>query len=492
MKLFAAPTSDEWIFLGIVAFLVAMMITGAELVRRLLNGSTEITRKSVHVVVGIMMACAPAVFHSGIPALLISVAAILLTFFAIRIGILDSLHDTSRTSYGTTFHPTGFFILVLLLWDSHPAILSISILILAIPDALAAVVGKHVSHPHYFFFTTDNKTAEGSFAMFLSSFVLFSIFLWWYNDAFFYPWYVIASVTALFVTAWELICSKGLDNLTVPLSAAFMQHVFLVQHQIADQLLTAVALGIAIGIVSYYFHFLNASGSIATYILATIIYGIGGWDWTVPILTFFITSSMLSKIGAAKKKKTEYFNEKSDKRDAGQVAANGGVAGFIILLWYMFPDQTSLYYFFIAAVAAVAADTWGTEIGTLAKKKPRSIITFKTVETGTSGGISIPGLIGALVGSAIVVLSSVWLNPSAFTTELMLLLILSGFAGSIVDSILGATVQAQFRSIDGRITEKSHPDGMPGTLIRGYAWMNNDAVNWLCAFAGALMMFVLH
>lgn len=493
MRLFALPTADEWFFSGIVLFLVMMMIVAAELVRRLMNGNSEITRKFVHVVAGILMAFAPTVFHSGIPALLLSTLAIIGTFVAVRFGFLQSLHDTERVSYGTTYHPLAFLLLVLAFWDDAPHILSIAILVLAIPDALAAIAGRSVSAPHVFAFSNDRKTIEGSATMFAATAASVGIFLTTIDNVTPYPPVIIALVTATVVTAWELICTRGLDNLSVPLSTAFMLDLFLrpAPHHDPDRMITALFLAAVIGIVSFRFRFLSPNGSIATFLLAVLIYGTGGWMWTIPILTFFIASSLLSKYGKSRKKKLETVFDKTDKRDAGQVAANGGIAGLIIILYYLYPDQGTLYYCYIASIAAVTADTWGTEIGTLMKGRPRSIITLKPVDVGTSGGISVLGIIGGTAGAVLVVSTTLVFPDVQAEPALLTAMVISGVAGSLVDSLLGATMQAQYRTVTGKLTERTVVDGIPTVLVRGFRWVTNDVVNWSCAAAGALTMYLL-
>jgi uncharacterized membrane protein len=66
---------------------------------------------------------------------------------------------------------------------------------------------------------------------------------------------------------------------------------------------------------------------------------------------------------------------------------------------------------------------------------------------------------------------------------------LAGFFGSVADSILGATVQAQYRCpVCGKITEKKdHCSKKNIPLIRGYRSMNNDRVNLLCTLTGGLL-----
>jgi uncharacterized membrane protein len=67
--------------------------------------------------------------------------------------------------------------------------------------------------------------------------------------------------------------------------------------------------------------------------------------------------------------------------------------------------------------------------------------------------------------------------------------ILGGLAGSLFDSLLGATVQANYYTRNReKMTEKAiDPDGTPNELIRGWRWLNNDWVNFLSSVVGALV-----
>ena len=66
---------------------------------------------------------------------------------------------------------------------------------------------------------------------------------------------------------------------------------------------------------SFKLNFLDAGGSCATFLLASFVFGIGRWTFSVPILTFFILSSVLSKIGKKRKEKFVSVFEKSSRRD---------------------------------------------------------------------------------------------------------------------------------------------------------------------------------
>ena len=166
----------------------------------------------------------------------------------------------------------------------------------------------------------------------------------------------------------------------------------------AEQLLIGVVFAALISISSFLARLLTFSGAIARFVLGTVLLGFGGWQWTVPMVVFFLLSSLISRIGKHRRSEAESLFEKSSRRDAQQVFANGGIAGVVTLIWFLTRDE-SLYAAFLGSIAAATADTWGTEIGTLSRSSPILITTFKRVDCGTSGGVSLLGLLAGVAGS---------------------------------------------------------------------------------------------
>lgn len=255
-----------------------------------------------------------------------------------------------------------------------------------------------------------------------------------------------------------------------------------------DRFLTAALFGLIVAVASFVARFLTRSGAIATYLLAVIIYDAGGWQWAVPVVTFFVLSSFLSKYGRLRKTAFDQVFEKSSTRDWGQVVANGGVAALVAILSRVFPLH-DFYPLYLGALAAVTADTWGTEIGVVTKGKTISIDSFKSVDPGTSGGISEYGTVGGGIGAAVVALSG---YPWYTELRMTLIVVVGGVAGSLIDSLLGATVQAQYRcGVCRKITERKIHCGQTTELYRGVRWISNDLVNGICALVGSLVVWGL-
>ena len=258
------------------------------------------------------------------------------------------------------------------------------------------------------------------------------------------------------------------------------------------QLLLGFLLAILIAFLAYKARSLNQSGAIAAAFTGTIIFGIGGWQWAVLLLTFFITSSLLSRAFKKRKQGLDEKFSKGHERDAGQVFGNGGVATLFAALHFFFPESSLPWVGFAAALAAVNADTWATELGVLNPNPPRMITNLrKVVEKGTSGGISLIGTLASLTGSALIAVLASLLTDNWF---LLPLITISGLAGSLFDSLLGGTVQAMYYCpTDKKETEKYplHTCGTPTVHIRGWKWLDNDWVNFACGAAGTLVSLLL-
>lgn len=268
------------------------------------------------------------------------------------------------------------------------------------------------------------------------------------------------------------------------------------------QLTIGLAGSMLIAGVAYRKHSLSRSGFFAAVLLGTILYAWSNVMWFGSLIAFFISSSLLSKIKQRRKLEAERHYEKSGARDAGQVAANGGVALVAAIGYALFP-HIAWWYAYIGALAAVNADTWATELGGLSRSKPRSILSGKPVPPGTSGGVTVVGLMASLAGGLFigaVAYMLFWLSGGETSQPISLrdmhgTLLAAGAAGilgSMLDSLMGATVQASYRcSRCGRIVEKNEHCGVPSEHVRGWRSMRNDHVNALTSLGGAWVGLVV-
>lgn len=264
------------------------------------------------------------------------------------------------------------------------------------------------------------------------------------------------------------------------------------------ELVGGLIISLAIGFVGYRRSALSASGFTGAILTGTLIFGLGGWEWGILLIAFFVSSSALSFYRARDKEGLAEKFAKGHRRDLGQALANGGLAALLAVLSKLFPLAGSwegVWFFACAgAFAAVNADTWATELGVLSRRPPRLITSGRVVEVGASGGVTWLGT-AAAVGGALFIALLVGLGALATRQgwagagALLLAATVGGLAGTTFDSLLGATVQAIYWcDTCGQETERRvHRCGTRTRLVRGWRWLGNDLVNFAASVVGALV-----
>jgi uncharacterized protein (TIGR00297 family) len=204
------------------------------------------------------------------------------------------------------------------------------------------------------------------------------------------------------------------------------------------------------------------------------------------LISYFATSSLLGRLPGAETAP----QQRGNRRDAVQVLANGGVPSLLALAAATSERNRPLVLTaFAGAVAAAAADTWATEIGTRYGGAPRSLLTMRPLSPGASGGVTSTGLAAAIAGSLLVALVATARRPSRSMVEPALAIVIGGIAGSLVDSLLGAAVQeVRYCPACNAETELAvHGCNTPTQYLRGAPWCNNDAVNAMSIAVGAAL-----
>ena len=233
---------------------------------------------------------------------------------------------------------------------------------------------------------------------------------------------------------------------------------------------------------------LSTSGAVAAAIVGALAIA-AGWSWGALLIGFFVTASALSKLGERKKEELAGpVVQKSGERDARQVLANGGVYALSALGYLLVPSP--IWYATAAgALAASTADTWSTEVGTLLGGEPVSILSWKSVPAGTSGGITLLGTLAGIAGAVFIAAGAALAHwPIAFAA-----VALGGLTGTLADSVLGATLQSRrWCDLCAKPTERTvHSCGTSTRHAGGLAGFDNDAVNMVCSGVGALIALLL-
>jgi len=253
-------------------------------------------------------------------------------------------------------------------------------------------------------------------------------------------------------------------------------------------LIVSLAVAGAVATIAWAARLLTVSGAVAATLVGAAAM-IGGIRWVVMLLFFFAGSNLLSRWRSREREQlVGSFIEKGSRRDAWQVLANGGVFGLAAVL--ADGGATSTWEAVgIGAIVAATADTWSTEVGTVLGGTPRSILNGRQVAPGTSGGITIAGSTAAIAAATLaasVAVSLDWSTPAPA-------IVLGGLAGSVIDSLLGATVQERrwCPSCQSLTERHVHSCGTTAVYRGGIRGCDNDIVNLLSTVAGAVVTWII-
>lgn len=265
------------------------------------------------------------------------------------------------------------------------------------------------------------------------------------------------------------------------------------------QLLGGLVLACVVAQRGYRSKSLSASGAVAAVVVGWATLS-SSFRSGLVLLGFFFASSALTKLGD-ENKDVEEDHKKGGQRNWIQVLSNGGipallaVAGCLLssgtdlaVLPYSNPAYSIVTAGFLGYFSCCCGDTWSSEIGQLSEEEPRLITTLRPVRKGTNGGCTLLGLASSCFGGLYIGLLffiTGVLSPGSQLVDvlsqwkLIPLGIAAGLVGSLIDSVLGATIQFTGYNRDtGKITGKNGPSV---SRISGVSILDNNGVNVLSA-----------
>jgi len=196
---------------------------------------------------------------------------------------------------------------------------------------------------------------------------------------------------------------------------------------------------------------LDTQGLLLALLLGAILFFYGGTSYLVLMLAFFVLAMVVTKYEYETKKEMGIYEH---ERGWENVLSNGFLPAILAVLSPFTGPMA-----FIACIAAVTADKFGSEIGVLDASEPVSLLGFVPVRPGTSGAMSRMGTVGSFAGACAIGFIAMYLfglNPTQ-----AILVGLAGLGGSIIDTFFGVFEEKGF--------------GTKGTT------------NFICSLAGALL-----
>jgi len=227
-----------------------------------------------------------------------------------------------------------------------------------------------------------------------------------------------------------------------------------------ERLAIAAAVTLGFAVLARALRGVNRSGALAGGLACFLLFGGAGPTAFATLAVLFLMTWVATRLGY-RRKLALGLAERKEGRNALQILANLGVAAFGSVVFSATGNRAWLIAA-LAALAEAATDTVASEIGQYRGPDARLITTWERVAPGTDGGITVPGSIAGLAaGLAIAAVATVGgMLPQAQ----LWIPVATGFAGMLIDSILGATLQRR-------------------------GWISNEAVNFFATLAAAALAY---
>lgn len=278
--------SPEIMHASIVGGIFLVIFSVAEIWRKVGNPQTELTRKFVHFAAGAVCLSFSYLFHNSLTVAILCVAFVTIMFVTKKTGLLSSVHGVERHSHGGIYYPVAILLsFVISLHAKRPEFYCIGILVLALSDSLAALVGGRYGFKLYKV-EEDSKSLEGSIIFFFSTFMIIHLGLLLLSQTGRAECVAAALYIALLITAFEAISLGGSDNLFIPIGT------ITILIRLADSNITAIVLRLATVIVIFFIILLivrktkliGISGIIGVALMAYCSVILARPDWIFPLV----------------------------------------------------------------------------------------------------------------------------------------------------------------------------------------------------------------
>lgn len=268
---------------AILAGVFVALLAAAELWRRFGRPKPEWTRKLVHLGGGLTCLLFPFLVGRLWIILVLALAMTGIFTAAAKLGLLQGLHGVERRSRGAEYYPLAIF-LVLVLAGERTWLYLAAVLVLAVADAFAALVGSRYGVVRYQV-QDESKTLEGSLVFFLIAFLAIHLPTLLMTDLPRAVCVLAAVLVAVLVTGFEAISLGGADNLFVPMAVVVVLGKITTKPfaEVVFQNLSLLGICLGIALLVRRLPYFNVGATITIVLYAYGNWSLGSWQWALPV-----------------------------------------------------------------------------------------------------------------------------------------------------------------------------------------------------------------
>ena len=412
-------------------------------------GGAEVVRQLIHILSGLWAFVLP--YSGWMPLFALAVTAIGFNSWILPrtrgpwLWRSDERHRGSAP--GVVLYPLTVAIL-LVVFRNRPEVAAAGWGLLAFADGCATLVGRAFGRRRLPW--NPGKTWAGS-ATFLAVgwLAVYGLVSWTVPGAYSPGFLVgVAGLTALSAACLESAPQRLDDNLSVPLLAALVLICALETEQgwqrmleplLLKRLVIGAVVNMAFAAAAYAMATLDRRGAIVGAILGTLVFVGLSWPGLLVLGVFFVLGSYTTRLGRSRKQRLEIGSIDSGERRAGNAVANGGIAALCAVFATLTPHLELFTLAFVGSMAAAAADTVESEIGSAWGRPTLLITSLQPVAPGTDGGVSLVGTLSGLAGS--LVLAAVAAAGDLLDPALIFPMAVVAVLATLLESVAGATLE---------------------------------------------------
>jgi phytol kinase len=271
-----------------IGLVFATIFAAAEIWRRRWKADPELTRKTVHLLGGMACIFFPFLIHSTWVLFFLAVLLTAILSWGARSSQIKSLMDVNRVSRGSECYPAAILLVYLVARD-RLWLYSSSLLVLAVADAFAALIGSRYGVLLYDI-EDSKKSLEGSMVFLILAFLSIHLPMLLLADFPRSTTVLAALLVALLVTGFEAVSLRGWDNLFVPVGVAMILGNLVTKSptEILYQNLTLIFICGVVAVLQWKIRPFNVGATLAFILFSYATWSMGSLYWFLPILMGFV------------------------------------------------------------------------------------------------------------------------------------------------------------------------------------------------------------
>lgn len=443
--------------------------------------NNENSRNIIHIAAGMGWNIFKIFFPASIHTIIISSFLVLVTILTITKKI--EFIERNDGSYGTLYYTIIMLFMSIIGYKNEMLfdIFGISIMCLSCGDAFANIIGSRFGNIKIY----KKKSLQGTIACLFICIIVITASVNIYRIKL----DIVSIVILSLLCAMTELFSGRFDNISIP-AVVYCFGYILITNGVSQKLLISLSVGAGMFIFALSLKLLNMDASYMLFYFITVLFYFGGLQAFISLMLIFSIIIFIEKICGYKINQiTKSINKEFGKRSEMQLIANCLAAVLTICLYGITKNEVFLLAYF-AAIAETVGDSAASDIGVLSKGQPFDICSFKKIQQGISGGVSMLGTIAGL--SVCIFTGIIYMLIYKGTVFNSLIIILVSFFGIILDSILGSAIQVQYQcTVCGKITEKTQHCQKDTIFIKGFQCIDNSKVNLICNFFSSILAGVV-